>query len=160
MSSRKKVKAVLLTALQIALAILLGCGPRSLPHEGKSVEQLRRLLDDPSAQKQAQGALGLSLHGADAAPAVPRLVELLKSPDTLVRQQSALALGKIGPGAREGVNGLIALLGDKEWPVRRQAALALGEIGAAEAKPALRQRTKDDNALVRKAAAQALERIR
>jgi HEAT repeat protein len=144
----------------ILLIAVVGCGQRSLPHEGKTVTQLRKMLDHSSPQKQAQGALGLSLHGADAAPAVPRLIELLKSPDTLVRQQSALALGKIGSPAREGVPGLIAVLEDKEWSVRRQAALALGEIGATEAKPALEKRTKDDNALVRKAAVQALERMR
>lgn len=137
-----------------------GCGQRPLPHEDKSVPELRKMLDDPAPRVQAQGALGLSLHREKAAPAVPRLVELLKSTDPLVRQQSALALGKIGPEARDGVAGLTVTLEDPEWAVRRQAALALGEIGEKSARPALEKRARDENALVRKAAAQALERLR
>ena len=94
-------------------------------------------------------------------PAVPRLIELSRSPDALVRQQAALALGKIGPAAKEGVSALAVALDDGEWPVRRQAAIALGEIGpdAKLAKPVLQKRTKDDNALVRKAAEEALKRL-
>src|SRR5262249_28679012 len=121
------------------LLLLAGCGPQPLPHEAKSVAQLRRMLDADVPRTQAQGALGLSLHGPDALPALPRLVELLGSPDTLVRQQAALALGKIGPEARAAVPSLVRALDDPQWSVRRGAALALGEIGpeAREARPAL-----------------------
>src|SRR5437764_282860 len=80
----------------MVLLILAGCQSRKLPHEGQSVAQLQRLLEDRDPIVQARGALGLSLHGPAAAPAVPRLLELLRSPQSLVRQQSALALGKTG----------------------------------------------------------------
>src|SRR5262249_57922371 len=89
------------TAAAVLLA-LAGCGgPGKRPDEGKSVEELRAMLDDADPQRQAQGALGLSRYGADALPALPRLAELLRGGDTVVRQQAALALGKIGPPASE-----------------------------------------------------------
>ena len=72
----------------------------------------------------------------------------------------ALAPGHELEGFLRMLAALVAALDDREWPVRRQAALSLGEIGAAEAKPALQKRTKDENALVRQAAAKALERLR
>ena len=56
----------------LGLILFVGCGPKPLPHENKSVDQLRAMLDSDDPQKQAQGALGLSLKGAEAAPAVPR----------------------------------------------------------------------------------------
>src|SRR5262249_41600101 len=102
----------------LCLLLLLGCGPSKLPHEGKSVAELRRQLDSSSAVKQAQAALGLSLHGPDAAPAVPRLVELLASTDVNVRRQCAQALGKIGSEAGEAVPSLERLLTDPQWSVR------------------------------------------
>src|SRR5262245_1386245 len=97
------------TMLLGAWVVVAGCGPSAMPHEGKSVAQLRRMLDAPDAQVQAQGALGLSLHGAEARPAVPRLIELLDSHQPLVRQQAALALGKVGPEASGAVEALSRL---------------------------------------------------
>jgi HEAT repeat protein len=75
--------------------LLLGCS-RKQPYERRSVAELERMLDDPNPTVQSQGAFGLSLHGAEARPAIPALMRALKSPDTLVRQQAAVALGKIG----------------------------------------------------------------
>ncbi len=142
--------------------VLMGCGPRPLPHEGKSVAQLRRMLDDAVPVVQAQAALGLSLHGPEAVAALPRLVERLKGPNVLVRQQSALALGKIGPKGGEAVGPLAEALADRAWEVRRQAALALGEIGepALAALPALEKLGKGEHLQVRRAAQQALDRLR
>src|SRR5947208_10405185 len=93
--------------LVFLLVFLLGCRQGGLPHEGKSLAQLRQMLDSKEPRVQAQGALGLSLLGAEAREAVPRLAELLESPDALVRQQSALALTRIGPDAAESVPALI-----------------------------------------------------
>ena len=57
---------------------------------------------------------------------------------------------------------LTAALRDPEWTVRRQAALALGQIGG-EARPAtaaLEKLGRDPDHLVRKAAREALEKVR
>src|SRR5579884_2228610 len=114
--------------LLVLLVVLAGCGGRSLPHEGKNVAELERMLHDADPNVQSQGALGLSLLGPEAKSAVPSLVPLLRSPHPLVRQNAALALCKIGPEAREAVPALIETLQDKKWPVRRQAAAALAEM--------------------------------
>lgn len=140
-----------------------GCGgPKPLPHEGKSVGQLRRMLADPNPTVQAQGAVGLSLHGPAAKDAIPELVALLDSPRPLVRQQSALALGKIGPEAPDVVPALVRALDDREWTVRRQAVLALGEMG-----PAAREHVgriealrRDPDPVVQQAARNAVQKIR
>jgi HEAT repeat protein len=123
---------------------------------------LEKMLADPSQAVRVQGAHGLSLHGAEARPAVPALAQALQASDGLLRMQAALALEKIGPGAREAVPQLIVALDDLEWSVRRQAALALGQIGtdARSAVPALRRLQRGDpNGLVRKAVEQALPKI-
>src|SRR5207249_4965598 len=138
------MRIVGITLLVVGLA---GCGKASLPHEGKSVAQLRRMLDDAQPRVQAQGALGLSLHGPEAREAVPRLTDLLASADSLVRQQAALALGKIGPDARAAVPALEGTLGDADWAVRRQAALALGGIGEGASRKALEKLKRDPNTL-------------
>jgi hypothetical protein len=148
--------------LKIFLLFCVACGDRRLPHEGKSVSELERMLHDADTNVQCQGALGLSLHGPAALPALPALKDLLHSPAALVRQNATLALGKIGPPAREAVPDLTDLLSDKEWAVRRQAALALGEIGpeAKTALPALEKLGRDANEEVRKAAKQSVGKIR
>jgi HEAT repeat protein len=148
--------------LVAAAALAPGCGKPALPHEGKSVAQLERMLQDADPVVQAQGALGLSEHGPAAKGAAPALAELLHSPHSVVRQNAALALGKIGPEAREAVPALTEALDDADWTVRRQAATALGEIGpdARDALPALDKRARDPDPLVRKAAQAAREKIR
>jgi hypothetical protein len=137
----------------------LGCS-RKPPYEGRSVVELERMLDDPDPTVQAQGAFGLSRHGAEARPALPALTRALTSPNALVRQQAALALGETG--SAEAVPELTAALRDAEWAVRRQAAVALGQIGppAATAEPELRRCRNDRSTIVRKAAAEALSKIK
>lgn len=144
------------------LMVLLGlsCSPSTLPHEGKSVPELCRLLDQPDASAQTQAALGLGLHGPRAAQAVPRLQHLLASPDPLVRQQCALALGKIGPDARSAVPALVPLLRDPDWALRRQVALALGTIGDPSCLSELQKHQTDENRLVRQAIQQSIRQLR
>jgi HEAT repeat protein len=152
------------SAVRLLLLVFVlgqGCSHRP-PYEGRSVAELEKMLADPSQAVRVQGAHGLSLHGAEARPAVPALAQALQSSDGLLRMQAALALEKIGPGAREAVPQLIVALNDPEWSVRRQAAQALGQIGpdAGSAVPALRRlQTGDPNGLVRKAVEQALPKI-
>ncbi len=149
-------------ATSAALALCAGaCGSRGLPHEGKSVAQLQEMVASDSPTSQVQGALGLSTHGAEARPAVGKLVALLGSPRGDVRRQAALALGKIGPDAAEAVPALTGLLTDAEWSVRRQAAIALGEIGGASrpALEALARLEQDPFKHVSQAAREARSRI-
>ena len=40
------------------LVVVSGCGLPTPPHEGKTVTQLRAMLDDARPSVQAQGALG------------------------------------------------------------------------------------------------------
>lgn len=143
----------------VLLLAVAGCGNPAPPHEGKSVAQLRGMLDAGDPRVQAQGALGLSLHGEKAKEAVPRLVELLDSSDALVRRQAALALGKIGPDARPAVPALVGKLEHPDWALRRQAALALGDLGDDRALPALRKRRTDVNTLVRRAIDDAIRKL-
>jgi HEAT repeat protein len=143
----------------VILVLACGCGRPAPPHEGKTVAQLRAMLDDARPAVQAQGALGLSLHREKAGEAVPRLTELLDSPDGLVRRQSVLALGKVGAEARPSLPSLVKLLNHDDWATRRQAALALADIGDPSAKPALEKRKNDANGLVRRAVSDALARL-
>ena len=117
-------------ALGFVLWPCIGCGSKP-PYEGKTVAQLRKMLQSPEVATQAQGAFGLSLHGAAAEPAAEALGDALRSSAPLVRQNAALALGKIGPGASAELPKLVAALQDAEWPVRRQAALSLSALGPA-----------------------------
>jgi HEAT repeat protein len=142
------------------MMLVVACGKPSLPHENKTVAQLIAMLNDAEPRTQAQGALGLSLHGPDAREAVPRLIELLDSSDELVRQQAALALGKIGPEAGKAVPILIRKLSHEDWALRRQAALALGNIGDRKASEPLERTRRDKNKLVQQAATQALEQLK
>lgn len=143
----------------VILVATCGCGQPAAPHEGKSVPRLIAMLDHPKASVQAQGALGLSLHGEAAKEAVPRLTALLDSPDSLVRRQAALALGKVGAEARTAVPSLVKLLNHDDWSMRRQAAVALADIRDPSAKPALEKRKTDPNGLVRGAVRDALTKL-
>jgi HEAT repeat protein len=144
------------------LMMISGCGSQP-PYEGKTVDELTRMLRDADPTVQSQGAYGLSRLGAEAAPATPALIDALRDNDVDVRRHAALALGEIGPAARAAVPALTELLRDGAWTVRRQAAVALGRIGpeAQSAVPALEKLIREDaDDLVRKAAQQALAVIR
>src|SRR5260221_506033 len=101
--------------LMLVLAILLpGCSAKKmLPHESKNAEELMRMIESEDTASQVQGALGLSLLGAEASDAVPRLTELLASKDGTVRNTADRALGKIGPDARSAVPALTRCLADE-----------------------------------------------
>jgi HEAT repeat protein len=144
----------------VGLVLLTGCGTKS-PIEGKSAAELEAMLRGGDVTAQAQGALGLSKLGPEAAPAVPALIDALKSQQALVRQNAALALGNIGSSAKAAVPGLTDALRDPEWAVRRQAAVALGQLGpdAKSAVPALQRLTRDPSGPVNKAAKEALQRV-
>src|SRR5260370_37012497 len=94
-------------SLLLFLILLATSGCRSkAPYEGKSVAQLRRMLQDSDTKVQVQGAFGISELGTQAREAMPDLLDALKSDDALVRQNAALALGNIGTEAGDGVTRL------------------------------------------------------
>ena len=146
----------------LLLILLLGCSSRP-PYQGRSVAELERMLADPDPRVQTQGAYGLGLLGDEAAPAVLSLAQALKAADPLVRQQAANALGEVGPGAASASADLATALTDPEWAVRRQAAVSLGRIGPAArsaAEAGLNRCLRDHHTLVRKAAQEALAKVR
>jgi len=89
---------------------------------------------------------------------VSGLIEALRDLDPDVRQHSAIALAAIGP---EAIPALIQVLTDKIKERRAAAAYALGQMGEAarDAMPSLLTVLKDDDAAVRRSAAQAISRI-
>jgi HEAT repeat protein len=103
----------------------------------------------------------LAHYGAQAAPAVPRLIDLLRDSDSEVRWNAALTLGKIGPDAKAAVPNLVAALKDENALVREHAAEALGDIGpdARDAIPELVAVLKDPEARVRRDAVRSLGQI-
>jgi HEAT repeat protein len=145
----------------ILCCVLTASCSRKPPYENKSVGELETMTASSDADKQLQGAYGLSLKGEEASAAVPTLIEQLKSDKVLVRQNAAYALGKIGPKARDAVPALVKLLGDPDWRVRRQAAMALGDIGpdARASLPDLKKLRRDKVPTVRNAVNEALAKI-
>ncbi len=116
------------------------------------LEQLRDATKGPALADQL--ALG------EVQQAVPALAKAITEDyPTEVRWRAERALGAIGPGAADAVGGLIANLADSDERVRAYACYALGKIDAEpsqSAVPGLVERVTDENAVVRRAAVDAL----
>ena len=166
---------------QIQLAALLG-------YIGKSaVPTFTQLLNDKDVVVRRRAAEILGFIGPEAKAAVPALVESLKDTDWETRWRATISLGHIGPNARAAVPALIASLKsmggnyvaeamekigiDVKTDVpalvevlrdhNQEAARILGNIGppARAAIPALSESFKDENGVVRCAAALAVWKI-
>ncbi len=89
---------------------------------------------------------------------VPTLIEALKDTDAEVRQNSAIALATLG---HDALAPLKEALKDANKEKRASAAYALGQMGTTgrEAVPDLLKVMKDEEAIVRRAASQAISRI-
>jgi HEAT repeat protein len=100
----------------------------------------------------------------DMAPArrfkelIPGLIEALKDSDADVRQHSAMALAALG---RDAMKPLGEALKDPVKEKRAAAAYALGQMGylGADSMPVLLTALKDEEAIVRRSASQAISRI-
>jgi HEAT repeat protein len=90
---------------------------------------------------------------------IRQLIGRLEHPDSVVRIHAAGVLGVLGPAARDAVPALVGLLDREDPQDRRLAAVTLGYIGAAEAVGPLRHALKDEDEVVRRLAAAALEKI-
>src|SRR5262249_61211526 len=78
LTSERCVRRSLHPVVAIAFCISASaCGARPA-FEGKSVAELEQMLGDADPKLQAAAAHGLSLKGADAAPAVPSLIKALE----------------------------------------------------------------------------------
>jgi HEAT repeat protein len=124
------------------------------------VPALVTMLDDTKDLQRFSSAVGtLTRLGPGSKIAIPALRKLLKTYPGMV-----LALGQIGPAAEEAVPGIAAILQDKTRSndTRREAARILGKIGrAAEpAIPALLTAQGDNDENIRRAATDALARLR
>jgi HEAT repeat protein len=128
------------------------------PAARQAIPVLIDRLSADSAVAQQSAAEALAWLGREAAPAAPALVKLLAESDPDLRGAAMRALARIGPPA---VPALLARLTGGDEDARNMAAQTLGMMGPF-AHPAERElvlRLADQSAVVRAAAAAALERI-
>jgi HEAT repeat protein len=102
--------------------------------------------------------------GMDAGEAIPDLMDTLKDPEKLVRVHSATAILLIKPApTKERVPALILLLTEETQKDFKKILIEdLGKLGslAQDAIPVLSKALNDPDQDVKKAAAEALERIK
>jgi HEAT repeat protein len=139
-------------------ALVLGfCGKPAVP-------TLIKALDSDDQIVSQSAAAGLYKVGRDAEEAMPALIRVLKGQSNNYRLREAAigALAKMGTGTSAAMEVLTAELTRKPSLCPQEAAYALGEMGPAAqaAVPALEAALKSDNDWVRRAAAEALKKIR
>jgi HEAT repeat protein len=159
--------------LSMVMGALLLAG-RPCPAAQVKLEEFVKGLEDPNPGTRAMAATSLSRLGPAAEPAVPALSKALADQNLNVRYCAASALKAVGPAAHAAVNALMSALdtvpggspaldGPVRYyaDVRSVAAEALGAIGsrARDAVPALKKALNDPDPDVRRAAADALQRI-
>jgi HEAT repeat protein len=120
----------------------------------KVVPELINELDHPveRVQEVAAWALG-EIQDPSVLKAVPGLVRALGSSKTALAKAAEEAILKIGQPALGSLMGAIDSL---DWNLRLSVVKLLGEIGDKEAIVTLVKATKDENSVVRTAAAEAL----
>ncbi len=122
-------------AIRILAIALLGvalAAPSARAQERPTVDDLdslRAALDSRDAGKRSGAAYSIGQIGAQAAPAVPRLLEMAqRDPDSRSRWMAVRALGWIGGGACGAVPALLALSNDRDDDVRGDVVGALGSL--------------------------------
>ncbi|MCZ7647031.1 MAG: HEAT repeat domain-containing protein [Planctomycetota bacterium] len=93
-----------------------------------TVEDLKRQLEQTSAEARRMAAEALGMKGEDAAPAVQDLTERLKDESEAVRKAAADALGRIGPQAEEALPALQEAMREGSEQVREAAKQAMERI--------------------------------
>ena len=122
--------------------------------KGRRSPQARAAVAEWLGYAVSKGALG----------GLPPLLEALSDEEPEVRAAAAQAIRRIGWRAggasfvEPAVKPLIALLGDRAVSVRASAALALGHVAPGALEPLMRA-AKDPMSEVRRAVAEALERV-
>jgi HEAT repeat protein len=122
-----------------------------------SVPALEKALADHEPSVRLTAALALQKIDPASQRYAPVLIDALRAGDGT----AFLEIARMGGDARWAVPTLTSLLSDRRTKIRALAAHSLGSIGpaASDAQAALRQRTRDANASVRKAAHNALRQI-
>jgi len=160
---QKALKDEVLDVRIEAIVALSEIGP-----QGKAaVPELTGFLSDDEAPPVRQSAAyALGKIGRDARSAVPALHRMTANRNNIEKTVAAWALVQIAPDA-ETIKMAIPLLAQalQESPnpdVRIEAAKALGQIGSgsAPASDALKNAAKDSNETVRKAAEEALTKLK
>jgi len=125
-----------------------------------AVPGLVERLKDPDRRARNRAARLLVELGVDAEAAIGALIEVMgRDEHSYIRENAAKALGWIGPAAKAAVPNLVKTLRYDRILPRQAAAEALGLIGDAAALPALEAALNDEGDRVRKAAAEAIERL-
>jgi HEAT repeat protein len=154
-------------------------------YQGKTLAAWREGLKDRDAKVRADAAIALGRFGKDGKDAIKPLIEALGDKDENVRAAAALSLLSLKPSGKEAVTLLMVRLREKgttpvfavqvlgtmgkepvaplmaalrETETRSAAALALRAIGK-DAAPELTEALKDNDARVRRVAAEVLGRI-
>ncbi|MEX0700946.1 MAG: HEAT repeat domain-containing protein [Planctomycetales bacterium] len=129
-----------------------------------AADALVKALADPSPVVRVNAGSALSiLEDARRAQAVPVLAKLLDGQPEYIARTAAIALGNFEEQAAEAVPALGQALSADDAELRKWAASTLGRIGppAQAAAPALEKlAANDEDAEVRAAAREALERLR
>jgi HEAT repeat protein len=144
--------------------VLTALGEQGPAYWAKVGSALQTALKDGEPRVRRSAAYALGAFGPAAAPARDDLIAATADPSAIVRQNAAYALGKLGEkSGAEGVAELRKLLKDDEPLVRRDALHALGDVGNPTGHPAvsamLTAAGSESNAVVRKAAVEALSRL-
>lgn len=130
---------------------------------GPAAEDLAMLLDHDDPRLRYRAAKALSKIGIAAAPAVEALTRcVIDDDDSEVRYYAAKTLDQIPRAAGERVDLLVQALDDPAPKVRYYVTKTLGKIGddATVALPKLESLKRDDDPSVRKAAENAIRRIK
>lgn len=113
------------SALLLGVLLLgVGCGPKVANVD------LKKQMDALSGNSDAKVAAlaEISTLGAEARPALDKIIALLKDEDPVVRRTAAFALGAMGPAAKAAVADLKALLQTTDRDQMTAAANALNSI--------------------------------
>ncbi|MHC4471050.1 MAG: HEAT repeat domain-containing protein [Planctomycetota bacterium] len=95
------------------------------------VPALIAALDDESETVLAEALGSLTVLGAIAADAAPRLAEQLEADDLYWRCRAAIALARVDPGNEKALDILVELLGAEDAMVREGAATGLAMLAKA-----------------------------
>jgi HEAT repeat protein len=126
------------------------------PPEQEIVSALINALGHEDGEVRRYAAFAISLYGARARSAIPRLTRSLK--DEHIASLAARALGEMGSAARDAIPDMTALLASSNRGARAEAVLALSKLPPLpdETVSAMTRLLKDDEELVRNAAQRAL----